>query len=78
MFVGYECKCDFIYINRKVQPSMHRFSLDSQMSNSSMCRSHTEFHLNQKINVEIVGRNSFMPIRNVALSVLIFMKFTVA
>jgi len=37
-----------------------------------------KIHLNRKINVQIVGRNSFNPIRNVALSVLIFMKFTVA
>jgi hypothetical protein len=48
------------------------------MSNSNMCSSHSKFHLNWKINVEIVGGNSFKPIRNEALSVLIFMKFTVA
>jgi len=49
-----------------------------RLTNVQMCRSHTKFHLNRKINVEIVGGNSFKPIRNVALSVLIFMKFAVA
>jgi hypothetical protein len=48
------------------------------MSNGNTCRSHTKFHLNRKVNVEIVGGNLFKPIRNVALSELIFMKFTVA
>lgn len=78
MFVGYECTCNMIYTNRKVQPSIHRLSWDSQMSNSNTCRSHTKFHLNQKINVEILGGNSFKPIRNLAFSVLMFMKFRVA
>jgi len=45
---------------------------------TAICADLTKFHLNWKINVEIVGGNSFKPIRNVALSVLIFMKFTYA
>jgi hypothetical protein len=75
MRVGYECKCDFVYTDKKMQPSMHRFSRDSQCP-TAICADLTKFHLNWKINVEIVGGNSFKPIRNVALSVLIFMKFT--
>jgi hypothetical protein len=47
---------------KKVWPSLCQFLRNSQMLNSIVSRSLTEFHPNQMLNVESVDRNSLMPL----------------